>query len=129
MTDPLDRLKEALADSYMEGTMQMSERKERRSFLRPVQSAWEQALEAFSVELRERLDRERPDSPDEVKEEIERRALVTYEEGLRKLVGRSSAEQEALAAQLVRAEASGKHRSRGWRSLKDRLARILSPRS
>jgi hypothetical protein len=109
--------------------MRTREKKERRSFLRPVQSAWEQALQAFRVELREQLDRERPDAPSGVKEEIERRAVVTYENGLRSLVGRSSAEQEALAAQLVRAEASGKHRSRGWRSLKDRLARMLTPRS
>ena len=108
--------------------MQTPERKERRSFLRPVQSAWEQALDAFRMELREQLDREHPDSPSQVKEEIERRALVTYEEGLRNLVGRSSAEQEALASRLVRAGASGKQRGRNWRTIKERLARILSPR-
>ncbi len=108
--------------------MQLSERNKRRSFLRPVQSAWEQALEAFRVALRERLDRERPDCTDETKEEIERRALVTYEEGLRKLVGRSSAKQEALASRLVEAEVGTGHRGRSWRLLMERLARILSRR-
>jgi hypothetical protein len=128
VADPPDCLKEALAERHTGGTTQMSERTERRSFLRPVQSAWKQALEAFRVEVRERLDRERPDCPDEEKEEIERRALTSYEEGLRKLVGRSSAEQESLAARLLEVKAGSRHRGWDWRRLVARLPRVLSSR-
>jgi len=107
--------------------MPPTERRERRSFLRPVQSAWEQALEAFRVELRNRIDRERPDVSAEVKEAIERRAIATYEEGLRRLVGRSSAGQEALAARLIVAEVRGTRGAGPWRRLMKRLTRIFSP--
>ena len=101
----------------------------RRSFLRPAQSAWEQALESFRVELRERLDRERPDASSEAKDQIVRSAVATYEEGLRKLVGRSSAGQEALAIRLIQEEATGVSGVWAWRRLKERLVHIFSPGS